>query len=157
MPFKSKKQKRFFQAIAHGFKPDRVKGPTRAVAEKFIKDSEGEPIKKARGGPVRPGSLLSGRPLPRPGGGSNGRGLGATARVGALSGSSLRAASGLAAKPTGGRRGVGGGGGRGTGAKASNSSLRPRPGRGVNPRLALSGTQHFQAADRLDKIRSRIK
>lgn len=162
MPY-TPKQTKFFRAVEHGFKPTKGKyknkkvlSPTRAHALLAEGESAGR-AGYARGGPVRPGSLLTGRPLPRPGAGSNGRGLGATARVGAISGASDRAGSGLAAKPTGPSRAVGGGtAGKGS-AKGSNGGLRPRPGRGVNPRLALSGTNHYAASDRLDKLRSGLR
>jgi len=36
MPSKSKKQAKFMRAVAHGWKPDRVKGPTRTVAREFV-------------------------------------------------------------------------------------------------------------------------
>jgi hypothetical protein len=36
MPSKTKKQAKFMQAVAHGFKPDRKKGPPVAVAKEFV-------------------------------------------------------------------------------------------------------------------------
>jgi hypothetical protein len=36
MPSKSKKQARLMRAVAHGWKPSRIKGPTRAVAREFV-------------------------------------------------------------------------------------------------------------------------
>lgn len=36
MPSKSKKQAKFMRAVAHGWKPDRMKGPTIAVAKEFV-------------------------------------------------------------------------------------------------------------------------
>jgi hypothetical protein len=40
MPFKSKKQERLFQMIAHGKKAKGGIGPSQAVAQKFIADSK---------------------------------------------------------------------------------------------------------------------
>jgi hypothetical protein len=39
MPFKSEKQKKFFQAIKHGMKPKKGVGPSKAVAEKMLAHS----------------------------------------------------------------------------------------------------------------------
>ena len=36
MPSKSKKQAKLMRAVAHGWKPSRMKGPTRAVAKEFV-------------------------------------------------------------------------------------------------------------------------
>lgn len=36
MPSKSKKQAKLMRAVAHGWKPDRFEGPTRAVAQEFV-------------------------------------------------------------------------------------------------------------------------
>jgi hypothetical protein len=36
MPRKSAKQHRFLEAIAHGWKPDRKKGPSKRVAQEFV-------------------------------------------------------------------------------------------------------------------------
>lgn len=36
MPSKSPEQARLMRAVAHGWKPDRIKGPTRAVAQEFV-------------------------------------------------------------------------------------------------------------------------
>jgi len=36
MPSKSKKQAKLMRAVAHGWKPSRIKGPTRAVAKEFV-------------------------------------------------------------------------------------------------------------------------
>jgi hypothetical protein len=48
MPSMSKKQKRLMAAVAHGWKPSRIKGPTRAVAKEFVR--EDRKAKKAWGG-----------------------------------------------------------------------------------------------------------
>lgn len=46
MPSKSKKQARLMRAVAHGWKPSRIKGPTRAVAKEFVKaDKRREGVK----------------------------------------------------------------------------------------------------------------
>lgn len=50
MPYKSEKQARLMRAVAHGWKPTQINGPTRAVAKKFVEESEGKPIGKRRGG-----------------------------------------------------------------------------------------------------------
>ncbi len=47
MPSKSAKQKKLMQAVAHGWKPSRIKGPTRAVAREFVQADKRE---KGRGG-----------------------------------------------------------------------------------------------------------
>lgn len=101
-------------------------------------------------GPLsRPPVTLSGKALPGPGKGST---LGATAKVGAL-GAGTYAGSGLAAKPT--RPGKPGGalGDSPVAGKPPTSRLRPRPGRGVNPTLALAGTKYHEASDRLDRLK----
>lgn len=36
MPSKSKKQAKLMRAVAHGWKPSRIKGPTRTVAKEFV-------------------------------------------------------------------------------------------------------------------------
>ena len=46
MPFRSVKQRNFFEGIAHGMKPKNGKGPSVKVAKKFIKDSAGTPIQQ---------------------------------------------------------------------------------------------------------------
>lgn len=46
MPFKSKAQERYFQAVAHNAKLKNKGSLTKEVAEKFIHDSEGEPKPK---------------------------------------------------------------------------------------------------------------
>jgi hypothetical protein len=150
MPFKSKKQERFFQAIAHGMKP-RKGGPSKAVARKFISDSQGY----AGGGRITGSGLeaLTGR-APRSPGPGKASTLGSTARVGAL-GASVYAGSGLAAKPT--RPGAALSGRPATRAKTPPSKTRPRPGRGVNPRLALSGTVYHEAKDRLDRLHTQAR
>jgi hypothetical protein len=53
MPY-TEKQHRFFQAIAHGFKPDRVKGPSREEAKKMAaegvkKGSKAAALERAMG------------------------------------------------------------------------------------------------------------
>ena len=170
MPFKSEAQRRLMLARAHGWKPkgkQRNKSlPSEAVAKRFVADSTGKArggitLAYARGGTVRPGALLSGRPLPRPGKGDTGGrgGLGATARVGGL-GDSARPRGGLAKRPaaTGAGRGAAlPGGGRVAPRGTGNGALRPRPGRGTNPLLAVAGTNHYQASDRLDGIRKRLR
>ena len=40
MPFKSGKQKRFMEGIAHGMKPYAKDAPSPEVAQKFVADSE---------------------------------------------------------------------------------------------------------------------
>ena len=40
MPSKSPAQARLMRAVAHGWKPDRIKGPSRAVAREFVKADE---------------------------------------------------------------------------------------------------------------------
>jgi hypothetical protein len=45
VPSKSAKQKRLMQAVAHGWKPSKIKGPTRAVAQEFVQAD-----RKGRGG-----------------------------------------------------------------------------------------------------------
>lgn len=67
MPFKSAKQKKLFQAVAHGFKPDRVEGPTRAVAQEFVKADQKKKVKKAMGGSVAPLGMTGRRKTQRPG------------------------------------------------------------------------------------------
>lgn len=37
MPSKSGKQAKLMRAVAHGFRPDRMKGPSKAVAKEFVK------------------------------------------------------------------------------------------------------------------------
>jgi hypothetical protein len=37
MPSKTKKQERLMKAVAHGWKPDQMKGPSKAVAKEFVK------------------------------------------------------------------------------------------------------------------------
>lgn len=50
-PFRSEKQRKFFEAIAHGMKPKGGKGPSKAVARKFIQDSKREG--HAKGGKIK--------------------------------------------------------------------------------------------------------
>lgn len=40
MPSKSKKQAKLMRAVAHGWKPSRIKGPTRTVAKEFVSADE---------------------------------------------------------------------------------------------------------------------
>ena len=48
MPSSTPKQARFMAAVAHGFKPDRVKAPPVAVAKEFNEaDAGGEKLKRA--------------------------------------------------------------------------------------------------------------
>ncbi len=47
MPYKSEAQGRLMRAVAHGWKPTRIEGPTRAVAKEFV---EAEKKGKRRGG-----------------------------------------------------------------------------------------------------------
>lgn len=37
MPSKTKKQAKLMRAVAHGFKPDKFKGPSKEVAKEFAK------------------------------------------------------------------------------------------------------------------------
>jgi len=68
MPFKSAKQKKLFRAVAHGFKPDRVEGPTEAVAREFM-NADKKKVKKAMGGSVAPLGMTARAPkTARPGG-----------------------------------------------------------------------------------------
>src|SRR5882757_6161555 len=56
MPSKTPKQARLMAAVAHGWKPDRFKGPSRAVAKEFNQADKGSGIlsRHAAGGMVRP-------------------------------------------------------------------------------------------------------
>lgn len=145
MPFKSEKQERFFQAIAHGWKPTRRKGPSQAVARKFIKDAErgkarGGALRYAYGGAVRDPLRVG----PRSARGALGS-LGSTAKVGGL-GDALAGArrprSGFAAGPRAAPMRPG--------AALSGRPL-PRPGRGSNGVLALAGTPWWLASDRISR------
>lgn len=49
MPFQSEKQKRFFEAVAHGMKPRSLHAPSQAVAQKFVNDSKRKQIAQALG------------------------------------------------------------------------------------------------------------
>jgi hypothetical protein len=76
MPSKTKKQARFMRAVAHGFKPDRVEGPTRAVAREFM-NADKKKVKKAMGGSVAPLGMTARAPkTARPGMGRPVRGVG---------------------------------------------------------------------------------
>ena len=46
MPSKSKAQHNFMEAIAHGEKPKGGKGPSKKVAEEFVKHDKGKNIGK---------------------------------------------------------------------------------------------------------------
>ena len=160
MPSKSAAQARLMAAVSHGWKPDRIKGPPVKVAKEFNQADKGtsirKPVRKAAGGALRSlGSALSGRPLPRPGaGGMGGRGgFGSSGVLGAI-GSSLAAGSGLTAKRT--RSGAPLSGRPATGIGGTPSNVRPRPGRGVNPVLALAATPSFEAADRLGRLAKKV-
>ena len=50
MPSKSPKQRKLMAAVAHGWKPDRIKGPSKAVAREFNQADKGKPAprKKAK-------------------------------------------------------------------------------------------------------------
>lgn len=56
MPSKTPKQARLMAAVAHGWKPDRFKGPTEAVAKEFNQADKGTGIlaRHAAGGMVKP-------------------------------------------------------------------------------------------------------
>jgi len=149
MPSKSKAQARLMAAVAHGWKPDRIDGPPLSVAKEFNR-ADTRHRGYSRGGLSRPPVTLSGKALPGPGKGST---LGKTAKVGAL-GAGTYAGSGLAAKPT--RPGGALSGKTPDRVAGRPSNLRPRPGRGVNPQLALSGTVYHEAKDRLESLRKQV-
>ena len=46
MPSSTPKQARFMAAVAHGWKPDKVKAPPTGVAEEFNEADTGKPVKK---------------------------------------------------------------------------------------------------------------
>lgn len=46
MPFKSEAQRRLFEGVAHGMKPRTAHAPSPAVAQKFIADSQGKPLRQ---------------------------------------------------------------------------------------------------------------
>jgi hypothetical protein len=73
--------------------------------------------------------------------------LGGALSLGGLGGNATLA-GGFSAKPTRPGAAVGALGASGLAGKAPPSSLRPRPGRGANPVLALAGTNHYLARDR---------
>lgn len=52
MPSKSKAQERFMRAVAHGFKPTKVKAPPIAVAREFVREDQKKKRKRtiAEGG-----------------------------------------------------------------------------------------------------------
>ncbi len=68
MPSTTKKQARFMRAVAHGWKPDRVKGPPRKVAKEFMRADMAKKKKKRKamqqGGLARANQppLATGRP-----------------------------------------------------------------------------------------------
>lgn len=68
MPAKSAKQKRFMDAVAHGFKPTQVKAPPLKVAQDFSQASEGMTFGKGAGHPFgnRGKKKGSGGPYGRP-------------------------------------------------------------------------------------------
>ena len=49
MPSKTKKQAKFMQAVAHGFKPTNKKGPPVSVAKEFVAADKGKRFKKDKG------------------------------------------------------------------------------------------------------------
>jgi hypothetical protein len=139
-------------AVAHGWKPDRIKGPPVKVAKEFNAADTGKKIRRASGGPVR-NPLETGPTSPRGALGS----LGATAKVGDLGGAT-RPRGGLAKRP--GAKGARPGSalsGRPLPRPAPTGNVRPRPGRGANPLLATSGMPAFEASDRLESLRKRVK
>jgi hypothetical protein len=48
MPSKTAKQAKFMRAVAHGFKPDRTKGPSKAVAKEFVAADKAKKRKKGK-------------------------------------------------------------------------------------------------------------
>jgi hypothetical protein len=150
MPY-TEKQKRLFRAVAHGWKPSRIKGPSQKVAKKITQEIKKKGL--ARGGPLNTGFRTAG-PGPRASRGALGI-LGSPASVGGL-GLPSGASGGFgtrAGRPTGGALE----GSPLTGPRvASSASLRPRPGRGVNPLLATAGIPYHEAGDRLSSLRRRL-
>jgi hypothetical protein len=49
MPSKTKKQAKFMQAVAHGFKPTNKKGPPVSVAKEFVKADKNKRATKGKG------------------------------------------------------------------------------------------------------------
>jgi len=49
MPSKTKKQAKFMQAVAHGFKPTGKKGPPVSVAKDFVAADKGKRFSKGKG------------------------------------------------------------------------------------------------------------
>lgn len=47
MPYASEKQMHFMEAVRHGWRPDHMKAPSKAVAQKFHDDSVSEGKLKA--------------------------------------------------------------------------------------------------------------
>jgi hypothetical protein len=155
MPSKSPAQARLMAAVAHGWKPDRIKGPPVKVAVEFNEADTGKKVRKvkrASGGPVR--DPLSIPPTsPRGALGS----LGSTARVGDLGGAT-RPRGGLSKRPSSTRARAGTAlSGRPLPRPAPPSNVSPRAGRGANPLLATSALPSFEASDRLESLRRRIK
>ncbi len=48
MPSKSPKQARLMRAVAHGFKPDQFKGPSKKVAKEFVRADKSKKSRPAR-------------------------------------------------------------------------------------------------------------
>lgn len=152
MPSKSPEQAKLMAAVAHGWKPDRIKGPPVSVAKDFNQADKGtkllsqamkgkRKVKRANGGPVRD-PLSVGPKSPRGALGS----LGSTLKVGDLGGA-IRPRGGLSKRPTA------------TGARgptALSGRPLPRPGRGSNALLATAAIPMHEASDRLDRLRRRI-
>lgn len=49
MPSSTKKQAKLMRAVAHGWKPDRTEGPSKAVAKEFVKADQAKKKGKRRG------------------------------------------------------------------------------------------------------------
>lgn len=146
MPSKSAAQANLMAAVAHGWKPDRIKGPPVSVAKEFNKADKGtgirKKVKRASGGSVRD-PLSVGPTSPR---GALGT-LGATMKVGDLGGAT-RPRGGLAKRP-----GASGGSRR----TALSGRPLPRPGRGSNALLATAAIPAHQASDRLDRLKKGLR
>jgi len=141
MPSKSPAQARLMAAVAHGWKPDRIKGPPVSVAKDFNRADAAKKKRLAKGGPAR--DPLSTPPTsPRGALGS----LGATMKVGDLGGTG-RPRGGLAKRP---------GSTRASRGAALSGRPLPRPGRGSNALLATAAIPSHTAADRLERLRKRI-
>lgn len=81
MPSRSKKQARLMRAVAHGWKPTRIKGPSRKVAREFVAADQARdryalggfvgPLRQMlaeRGKRPEPERMIGARPNVRPGG-----------------------------------------------------------------------------------------